>query len=230
VTLLAKLLRRKTTSSAIDMGDLRRLTPISRTFGEDRGTTIRRHHIDDFLRRHRTDLTGRIMEVGDDRYASTYAAPSARIDVLDLSPEAAKVTMIGDLVTGNGIPDATFDAIILAQVLHVIFDIRAAIATAHRALKPGGVLLATIPTITQVSRFDMDRWGDYWRLTDRAAQRLFEEVFGPDVVTIAYGNVLTAVASLMGLAAEELTKAELDHYDSDYQVLLGVRARRNAGR
>jgi SAM-dependent methyltransferase len=225
VTLIAKLLGRKSSSGPIDMGDLRRLTPISRNFGADRGTPIRRQYIDEFLRRYRSDLMGRIMEVGEDRYAGTYAARDARIEVLAPAP-AANVTITGDLATGQGIPEAAFDAIILTQVLHVIFDIRAAIATAHRALRPGGVLLATIPTITQVSRFDMDRWGDYWRLTDKAAQRLFEGVFGADVTTVAYGNVLTAIAALTGLAAEELTRAELDHCDPDYQVLLGVRARR----
>ena len=71
----------------------------------------------------------------------------------------------------------------MTQTLLVIFDFRAAIANCYRALKPGGVLLATFPGISQISRYDMDRWGDYWRFTDLSARRLFEEVFpasGPD--------------------------------------------------
>jgi hypothetical protein len=32
-------------------------------------------------------------------------------------------------------------------------------------LKPGGVLLATVSGISQISRYDMYRWGDYWRFT-----------------------------------------------------------------
>ncbi len=71
----------------------------------------------------------------------------------------------------------------------------------------------------------MDRWGDYWRFTDRSARRLFEEAFAPGQVTIAtHGNVLAAVAYLHGLAAEELKSAELDVVDPDYQVSITLRA------
>ena len=40
----------------------------------------------------------------------------------------------------------------------------------------------------------------------------------------AYGNVLTTVGFLHGLAAEELTEAELDKHDRDYQLLITIRA------
>jgi hypothetical protein len=44
------------------------------------------------------------------------------------------------------------------------------------------------------------------------------------VKAVAYGNVLAAVAFLHGLAAQELTPAELDYEDADFEVLIGVRA------
>src|SRR3712207_7478121 len=42
--------------------------------------------------------------------------------------------------------------------------------------KPGGVLLATFPGISPISR---DQWGDqwYWAFTSQSARRLFEEAF-----------------------------------------------------
>jgi hypothetical protein len=40
----------------------------------------------------------------------------------------------------------------------------------------------------------------------------------------AHGNVLAATAFLQGLAAEELTQAELDYNDPDYEVNIAVRA------
>jgi len=43
-----------------------------------------------------------------------------------------------------------------------------------------------------------------------------------------YGNVLAATAFLHGLAAEELTREELDHRDPDYELLIGVRAQKPA--
>ncbi|MFN4276636.1 MAG: class I SAM-dependent methyltransferase [Ferrovibrio sp.] len=225
MNLLSRLLGKQ--ARPVNWGDLRRLTPISAAFGQDRGTPVRRHYIEAFLDSCRADLHGRVLEVGDDRYAQAFAAADATIDVLSPSAETPKVTVVGDLMTGDGIPDERFDAIILTQVLHVIYDMRASIATAHRALRPGGVLLASLPALTQISRFDYDRWGDYWRVTDMAAQRLFDEAFpGGSVTTTAYGNILTATASLYGVSAQELSAAELSHYDPDYQILVGVRAQK----
>jgi hypothetical protein len=54
---------------------------------------------------------------------------------------------------------------------------------------------------------------------------LFEHFFPASDVTIAtYGNVLAAVASLHGLAMEEMAQDELDYLDPDYEALIGIRA------
>ena len=42
--------------------------------------------------------------------------------------------------------------------------------------------------------------------------------------SVGAGNVLVAVAFLHGLAVEDLHKEELDYRDSDYEVLITVRA------
>jgi hypothetical protein len=71
----------------------------------------------------------------------------------------------------------------------------------------------------------MERWGDFWRFTTLSARRMFEEAFDAGNVTVeSYGNVLAAIAFLHGLAAQELTDAELNHRDPDYEVLIAVRA------
>jgi hypothetical protein len=75
----------------------------------------------------------------------------------------------------------------------------------------------------------MNRWGDYWRFTDASARRLFGDVFGTEnVIVETRGNVLAACAFLHGLANHELTKSELDYTDIDYQMLITVRAVKNA--
>lgn len=206
-----------------DLGDLRSLQPVSCCFGQDRGTPIRRYYIQRFFEQHRSRLKGKVLEVGDARYASLYAERGANIDVLDPDPACQAATMTGNLLTGEGVPRNYFDAIILTQVLHVLPNMQTALSVAEGALAPGGCILATLPCITQVSRFDMDRWGDYWRVTDLGARQLFENVFPAGQVGIGvFGNVLTAIASLTGLAAEELSSKELDFHDPDYQVLVGV--------
>lgn len=54
---------------------------------------------------------------------------------------------------------------------------------------------------------------------------LFEEFFRPESTTIqAYGNVLSALASLHGLISSELTREELNHRDKDYELVITVRA------
>jgi SAM-dependent methyltransferase len=211
----------------IDLGDLRSLRPVSTVFGQDRGTTIRRYYIERFLSRERAAIRGRVLEIGDDRYARSYGQPGTAIDVLDPDPRSTKATVIADLVTGQGMPSDRFDAVILTQVLHVLSDMEAGLRTVARSLRPGGSVLATLPCVSQVSRYDMERWGDFWRVTDRGARTLFEKSFAADRIAVtAYGNVLTAIASLAGLAAEELESEELDSADPDYQVLIGIHARK----
>jgi ubiquinone/menaquinone biosynthesis C-methylase UbiE len=115
--------------------------------------------------------------------------------------------------------------VILTQTLQFIYDMHAAVRTLHRVLKPGGVVLATCHGISQISSYDMENWGEYWRLTSLSARKLFTETFPQDCVTVrAYGNVLSATAFLHGLTAQELRREELDHHDPRYEVIIAVRA------
>ncbi|RJP33191.1 MAG: methyltransferase domain-containing protein [Phycisphaerales bacterium] len=211
---------------AVDFGDLRRLDPIDRRFGFDRGLCIDRYYIEAFLGRHADDIRGRVLEVADDAYTRRFGgARVTRSDVLHLEPGGARTTIVADLTRGDPIPSAAFDCVILTQTLMMIFDLRAAVRTLHRILKPGGVLLATNPGISQISRYDMDRWGDCWRLTTKSARRLLEEAFPAQHVEVtSAGNVLAAVAFLHGLCAGDLAAEELEHHDPDYQLLITMRA------
>jgi hypothetical protein len=87
------------------------------------------------------------------------------------------------------------------------------------------VVLASFTGISQISRYDMDRWGDYWRFTTASVRRLFEECWPPDQVLIeAHGNALLAVAYLHGLTVDELTAEELETRDNDFQLVITARA------
>jgi SAM-dependent methyltransferase len=210
----------------IDFGSLRRIEPVSREFGFDRGQPIDRFYIEQFLAAHQTDIRGHVLELGDDTYTRRFGGSRvARSDVLHATPDNPKATIVADLTRADAIADDSFDCILFTQSLPFIYDTRAALATLRRILKPAGVVLATVPGISQISRHDMDRWGDYWRFTSLSARRLFGDVFAPDNVTVqTYGNVLAAVAFLYGLAAQELTADELNHRDPDYEVVIAVRA------
>jgi len=210
----------------IRWGTLRKTTPISRVFGLDRGQAIDRYYIEAFLHRHNNDIQGCVMEIGDPRYTHKFGGKKVtRSEVLHAVEGNPQATLVGDLVKGEGIPKEIFDCMILTQTFLCIYDVHAAVANAYAALKPGGVLLATFPGISQISRYDMDRWGDYWRFTDASARRLFGNVFCVENISVeTHGNVLVACAFLQGLATEELKPVELDYHDPDYQVVITVRA------
>jgi len=219
-------LTRRPPLGRIDFGDLRRLSPISSKFGLDRGHSIDRYYIEKFLNEFLADIRGNVLEVGDDRYTKKFGASRViRSNVLHVEEGHPQATVVADLSRDQTLPPDIFDCIICTQTLQFIYDFDATLHCLYRILKPGGVLLVTAAGISQVSRFDMDRWGDYWRFTTLSMRRLFDEVFPSKAVQInAYGNVLSSVAFLHGIAAEELTKDELNDCDPDYQLVIGVRA------
>jgi len=210
----------------LDFGDLRRLTPVSRSFGFERGRPIDRYYIERFLSLHSEDVRGHVLEIADDRYTRQFGGSKVTCsDVLNLTADNPRATIIADLASADLIPSNTFDCVIFTQTLQYIYEPLVAVKTLYRVLKPEGVLLASFPVISQICRYDMDRWGDYWRFTDTSTRRLLGSVFTPETLAVqAHGNVLAAVSFLHGLAAQELTPPELEHHDPDYQILVTARA------
>lgn len=209
----------------VRFGSLRRLTPISRNFGADRGKPIDRYYIQNFLARHAKDIGGRVLEIGDAYYTHQFGDDRVtQSDVLNLIEGNPNSTIVGDLANAPHIPSDAFDCVIVTQTLQYIYDVRAALRTLHRILKPGGVALVTFPGICNIGN---DTWDENWCWTfsSQSARRLFGEIFSPAQVQVeAHGNVLVATAFLHGLAAEELRQTELDSRDPQYEVLITVRA------
>jgi len=209
-------------------GSLRRLLPISREFGYNRGLPIDRYYIEAFLSANASDIMGRVLEIGDDIYTHQFGNDRVnQSDVLDIKEGNPKATFVGDLTSADHIPSDYFDCIILVQTLQYIFDLRAALKTLSRILKPEGVALVTVPGISKTSPYDGEGWPYSWNwsFTGISAKRLFEEIFPEKNLRVdAYGNVLTAIAFLQGLATEELSREEMDHFDPAYPVTITVRA------
>jgi len=209
----------------VSFGSFGRVTPISRKFGFDRGQPVDRYYIENFLTHQADDIRGRVLEIGDDTYTRQHGGERVEhADVLHVTEGNPQATFVADLTSAEHVPSDAFDCIIFTQTLHLIYDVRSAIRTLYRILKPGGVLLATFPGISQIAQ---DQWGEhwYWAFTTQSARRLFEETFpAPNVEIEAHGNVLAAVSFLHGLAVEELNKKELDRHESAYEILITLRA------
>lgn len=203
--------------------DFESVYPVSDYYGDDRGTPVDRFYIDSFIAANRRLITGRVLEVAEDTYSRKFGSNVTSFDVLHYEAGTPGATLIGDLSSPETLPEDLFDCFICTQTIHVIYNYMDAIRGAARLLRPGGTLLCTLSGIAQISRYDMDRWGDYWRFTTLSAQRSFGEVFGHANVTVDYGgNCYAAINFLRGIALEELDKAKLTVKDANYPIVISI--------
>lgn len=218
--------RQKPRIGKVRFGDLRRVEPICRGYGYDRGRPVDRYYVENFLAAHGHLITGSVLEIGERTYTETFGQGVIRSDMLHVADEVG-ATYVADLTHAPNVPSNTYDCIILTQTLQMIFDMKSAIQTIYRILKPGGVLLCTAPGISQVAD---PVWNStwYWSLTELSANRLFNCVFPPGGVDArAYGNVLSATSFLHGMSERELTRQELDVIDPEYPVIVTIKARKS---
>jgi len=213
----------------VRFGNLRRLTPVSKHGGFDRGLPIDRYYIENFLARHAEEIRGRSLEIREDLYTKKFGGDRVVVgDVLDVDESNQEATIIADLNQADHLTSDIYDCIIFTQTLQYIYNASSAVQTLRRILKPGGVLLATLPGISSAYTPADGPW--YWRFTPMSARRLFEEAFPASNVEVeAHGNVLAAISFLHGLAAQELRQEELDHRGSTYDgydILITLRAKK----
>jgi SAM-dependent methyltransferase len=198
--------------------------PVSNSFGFDRGKPIDRYYIENFLEKNKAYIKGHVLEIGDNFYTTLFGQKVTKSDVLNLIP-STQATIVGNLVTGENVPEEVFDCIILTQVIHVIYDIKSALVNTIKALKPGGVLLLTTTGISQNCRSDFH--GDYWRFTEMSLNLLLGEIINKEMIEIEhYGNVAIAKAFLDGLALHEIPKKLLEVNDYNYQVVLTAKVKK----
>ena len=200
--------------------------PISDYAGRERGDPIDRRYIESFLARQAADIKGRCLEVKDDLYTRRFGGDKVtRRDVLDINPANSQATLIGDLRRLSGVDDATYDCFILTQTLQYIDDLEAAVRECHRILKPGGVLLATLPCLGKVEGLEPNVSGNFWRFTPHSARYLFQKVFAENEVEIAsHGNARTGMAFWVGLSQQDLSARAYREDDPAFAVIVTVRA------
>lgn len=204
--------------------------PVSSVFGFDRGTPIDRYYIEKFLSDCSNNIHGNILEIADLGYSKQFSKNQEDVFYVltfDNPPENVNIIK-GDLTKLDTLPSSLINCFICTQTLNFIYDVRSAIRGIYKLLAPKGVALVTVGCISQISRYDMDRWGDYWRFTDLSIRKLFEEVFPKENIdVVVYGNALTATAFLQGLAVEDINKRNfLNEYNRDYPVTIGIIARK----
>src|SRR5699024_9189273 len=112
----------------------------------------------------------------------------AHVSYLQRGEGQGSDALLADLSCANSLGTNRYDCILLVQALHRIYNLHDAVQTLHRLLKPGGVLLATLPGIGLFRRESTEEPG-YWAFTESSARELLQDVFPSHLVKVeAKGN------------------------------------------
>lgn len=213
----------------------RRLTPLDR--GASRGTAIVRHYDARFLERHRADIRGRCLEIGETRHIREYGSDEVTsAEALDLAAHHPEVTVVADLCRADHVEAEQFDCFLIPFVMTVVHDVEAALYHAIRILRPGGTLLVNFGCVDYYLHGGLDMGTGaplhmfHW-FTPIEVENLFRrlDLTDDDYSLEVFGNLFTRMAFQLNLAAEELTDRELDAVDPGHPLLICVRVRRPDG-
>jgi SAM-dependent methyltransferase len=201
------------------------VTPVSEVFGLDRGTPLDRVFISRFLEAHRNVIRGDCLEVEEPAYTRKFGQPGHVAHALKFSASpdgAGDREVVADLSKPETVPQDGFDTFICTQTLNFIFDLDPVVESIHKLLKPGGYALITVAGISQISRYDYERWGDFWRFTDLTLRKLLTHRFAEaDCRLATFGNVATSCLFLQGVSAEDIPDLKiLDTTDPNYQMVV----------
>lgn len=131
-------------------------------------------------------LNGAVLDVGGTKnaYYHTLFQGNPSFTVMNIS-DSYGYDIKADAEKPFPIPDASYDHVLLLNVLELLYDYQSTLRECRRVLKSGGTLVCANPFLVQVHHNP----DDYFRFTDKALKRMFEEA-GFKVQTLeplAYG-------------------------------------------
>jgi SAM-dependent methyltransferase len=203
---------------AARFGDPRRTEPLS-AWGTSRGQAVDRWYIERFLRQHAAAVSGRVLEVKLDQYATRFGAQE--VEVVDIDSANPHATVVGDLCDPGTLQSGRYDAAVVTQTLQFVADPRAAVRNLVTSLRPGGALLCTVPCLSRTCGPN-----DFWRWTPAGFALLLRSAApGAEQEVTGLGNGLAARAFLFGLAAQDLPAAALEVQDDNYPLIVSAAIR-----
>jgi hypothetical protein len=184
-----------------------------------------------FLDRHRADIRGRGLEIGETTTLRYYGGQTlTQVEAIDVSAHSPEVTVVADLSRADHAPADTYDCFINQFSMPVIYDVEAALYHSIRMLKPGGVLLVNFACVDYYLYRGLDMGTGaplymYWMFTPLQVCNLLHRLglSEADYHMEVCGNLFTRIAFLLNLPAEELTDQELAFTDPGQPVLICAR-------
>tara|TARA_X000001036_G_C20675556_1_gene804001 strand:+ start:1574 stop:2278 length:705 start_codon:yes stop_codon:yes gene_type:complete len=196
---------------------------ISNDYGESRGTPINRFYAQHFFSNLGKINFGNCLEFGDTRYIDQFGNNVKKKVIFNYSKifQKQKNIINGNLTERDQLPEEEFDLIVCAFVLNFIFDTKLAIDNLFYMLKPNGRCIVILDgPLSQISNYDMKRWGDFWRFTDKSAKLAFKNGKFKIEKENIYGNPYSSTAQLNGYCINEVDTNKLFPNHEDYQLLL----------
>ena len=195
------------------------LSPISDYCGFERGRPLDRYYIDKFIKENQSSIKGFILEFLEPEYASVYAEPTSKIETMDIDITNKSATIIGDIRNAYNIQSSYFDCIIATQLLQFIDDLDASLSELIRILKPGGVMLISVPSVSRIDPIaGVD--GDYWRFTCSSLTYLLTKHKDVTFTINSAGNLYAIGISLLGGTVEDANVAKLSYNDQNFPLVI----------
>lgn len=205
----------------IDWGDLRRASPFCAEFGFSRGTPIDRYYLNLFVAEICDQLHGDVVEIGGKNHNKNSYGFSRVFRYRGLNLIASPgVELIGDAAQSQCLPPSSLDGLVAFNVLEHTPRPWQIVNNMRLWLREGGVACCMVPNAQRLHKMPED----YWRPLPAALMEMFTG--WSERRLYQYGNPVSTVASLMGIAAEELEEAELIDYHPDYPVASCIFARK----
>jgi|TARA_B110000259_G_scaffold187654_1_gene242703 SAM-dependent methyltransferase len=196
--------------------------PISDYFGFDRGLPIDRYYINKFININKKHIRGNVLEIGDDRYSKKFKCDSTIYGII--KNEKVEILNLEEKLPNK---IKKFDCIICTQVINYTYKKEKFISNLYKLLKKNGILLLTCSSITRISNYDYNRYGDYWRFTDMSLRKLLSSVFNKKSIRIkTHGNISVSTKFLYGLSADEVSYDDLNFNDKNFSLLISCRAKK----
>ena len=202
---------------------------IGNDYGFSRGTPVDRWYIHQFFVENAGLINGTCLEFGELTYIDKYGSNVSKKVVFNYSKilHLQDESIDGDITNVAQLPDSEFDCIVCVNVLNFIYDIKSALLGLAKMLKNNGVVVLTVAgPVAHISRYDMARWGDFWRFTDKSISQLVNEA-GLLVESVKiYGNPFSCVTQINGYCVEDIGVEALLPIHSDYQLVIGLIVRK----